>query len=129
MTSANSSLTLAVVGANFPNKRGPTRRFAINLCRPGDLVQLVREPKNPADPRAIQVQSAEGLVMGYLTAERCGLIGQQMARGRTVNAIFQEATEYGALIRVAYDAIPILPPNSAAPNRNRDWWPDEIPPD
>jgi len=125
-----TGLTLAVVGADFPNKRGPTRRFAISLCRPGDPVLLVPEPKNPADPRAVQVQSAERVVMGYLTAERCGWIGGMIAEGRDIKAIFQEPTSYGALIRVTLDANPPdLPPEREPPNHDPDWWPDEMPPD
>jgi hypothetical protein len=125
-----SALTLAVVGADYPNKRGPTRRFAIGLCRPGDPVLLVPEPKNPADPRAVQVQSAEGVVMGYVSAERCGWIGGMIAEGRDLQAIFQEPTAYGALIRVSLDLNqPDLPPARDPANQDAEWWPDEIPPD
>lgn len=125
-----TALSLAVVGADYPNKRGPTRRFAIGLCRPGDPVQLVREPKNRADPRAVQVLDGAGVVMGYISAERCGWIGAMIAEGRDLKAVFQEPTTYGALIRVSLDLNdPDLPPDRGEPNRNPDWWPDEIPPD
>ena len=125
-----TALTLAVVGADYPNRRGPTRRFAISLCRPGDPVHLVTEPKNPADPRAVQVQNEAGVVMGYVSAERCGWIGGMIAEGRDLRAVFQEPTSYGALIRVSLDAnLPDLPPEREPPNRDSDWWPDEIPPD
>lgn len=124
------ALSLAVVGAEYPNERGPTRRFAIALQRPGNPVRLVPEPKNPADPRAVHVESADGIVMGYLSAERCGWIGGMLAQGRDLQAVFQEATAYGALIRVSLDSnLPDLPPAPEEPNAAPEWWPDEIPPD
>jgi hypothetical protein len=124
-----TSLTLAVVGADFPNRRGPTRRFAIGLCRPGDRVFLLAEPKNPADPRAVMVLNSESMMMGYITAERCGWIGAMIAEGRELKAIFQEPTLYGALIRVSLDANePDLPPERVV-SRQIDWWPDDAPPD
>ena len=127
------TLSLAVVGADFPNRRGPTRRFEIAMCRPGDPVFLIPEPKNPADPRAVQVVSERNVVMGYLSAERCGWIGGMMGQGREVHAIFQMATDFGAVIRVAFDGEePVLPPVRSVPTKpdaEQDWWPDEIPPD
>ncbi|PTQ12933.1 hypothetical protein CLG96_01975 [Sphingomonas oleivorans] len=126
-------LSLAVVGADFPNRRGPTRRFEIAACRPGDPVELVPEPKNPADPRAVMVLSARGVQMGYLTAERCGWIGRMIADGRELRAIFQESTKYGAVIRVAFDGVdPVLPEAQPRPHSYDDdsgFWPDYIPPD
>lgn len=127
-----SARSLAVVGADFPNHRGPPRRFEIAICKPGDPVQLVPEPKNPADPRAVQVQSIRGVVLGYITAERCGWISSMLAVGREITAIFQEATEYGALIRVAFDSeIPTLPVAAKREEVAEDdgFWLDEIPPD
>jgi hypothetical protein len=120
------ALSLAVVGAQYPNKRGPTRRFEIALCKPGEPVELRPEPKNPADPRAIAVFSERGVQLGYLTAERCGRIGALMRAGREVRAVFQEATSWGAVIRCAFDGeepvVPALrPPGDSEP----DWWPDE----
>ena len=117
-------LSLAVVGADFPNKRGPTRRFEIAVCPPGEPVELRPEPKNPADPRAVAVFSVRGVQLGYLSAERCGRIGALIRSGRAVTAIFQEATSYGAVIRVAFDGNePALPP-AREPQAEQDWWPD-----
>lgn len=105
------ALSLAVVGADYPNKRGPGRRFEIEICRPGDAVQLVPEPKNPKDPRAIMVMSERGVQLGYVTAERAPWIGGMIANGREIAAVFQEKASYGAVIRVAFDgAEPVLPP-------------------
>lgn len=131
------SLSLAVVGADHPNKRGPGRRFEIAICRPGEVVSLVPEPKNPADERAVAVFSARGVQIGYLTAERCGWIGSMLRNGREVRAIFQSASAFGAWIRVAMDgADPVLPdphqrvnvePSSGGGDQG--FWPDYIPPD
>ena len=55
------AISLAVVGGDFPNRRGPSRRFEIEICKPVEPVQLVREPKNPADPRAVAVFSTHGV--------------------------------------------------------------------
>ncbi|WP_241233713.1 HIRAN domain-containing protein [Altericroceibacterium xinjiangense] len=125
------SLSLAVVGADYPNKRGPARRFEIALCHPGEPVELVPEPKNPADPRAIAVYSCRGVQMGYVSAERCGRIGALIRQGRDVQAIFQETARYGAVIRVAFDGEkPRLPPPARpVPPENAEFWPDEEWPD
>lgn len=124
-------LSLAVVGADYPNKRGPTRRFEIALCKPGEPVDLVPEPKNPADPRAVAVFSARGVQLGYLSAERCGRIGQLIRQGHEVRSVFQEATRHGAVIRVAFDGEePQLPPaRDPEPAQEQDFWPDEEWPD
>lgn len=120
------SLSLAVVGADYPNKRGPTRRFEIALCRPGEPVHLVPEPGNPADPRAVMVLSERGVQIGYLTAERAPWIGSMIRRGREIAAIFQQATAYGAVIRVALDgAQPVVPSaRTDSPEANPDLYPD-----
>jgi hypothetical protein len=129
-----SSLSLAVVGADYPNRRGPGRRFELQLCTPGEKVELVPEPKNPADPRAVAVFSARGVQIGYLTAERCTWIAGMIGDGREILAIFQRQTAYGAVIRVALDgAKPILPRDVSTATEpddpEGDFYPDFIPPD
>ena len=125
---AENSLSLAIVGAQYPNKRGPTRRFELALCKPGEPIELRREPNNPADPRAVAVYSSRGVQLGYLTAERAPWIGAMIGRGREIRAIFQRQTDYGGVIRVAFDgAVPELPIDSAREQQNEDpdFWPDE----
>ncbi|CAN5278393.1 hypothetical protein BH11PSE5_BH11PSE5_30680 [soil metagenome] len=126
-----AQLSLAVVGAQHPNRKGPTRLFEIRLCTPGEPVHLIPEPKNPADPRAVAVFSARKIQIGYLTAERAPWIGNMMAQGRDVRAIFQQATTSGAVIRASLDGSePILPvPLQTQPPADPDFWPDWIPPD
>jgi hypothetical protein len=128
-----TALSLAVVGADYPNKKGPGRRFEIELCASGETVQLVPEPKNPADPRAVAVYSARAVQIGYLTAERCGWIGGLLADGRKISAIFQRKTSYGAVIRAAFDGEqPTLPKETDEPAIRGDadgFWPDPVYPD
>lgn len=129
-------ISLAVVGVGFDNKSGPSRRFEVAMCKPGEPVTLIPEPKNPADPRAIAVYSLRGIQLGYLKAERAAFIGAAIRRG-IVNAIFQQAEEWGATIRAHLDGSePTLPlvseqshGKSVIRNTEQDWWPDEEWPD
>ena len=127
-------LSLHVVGVAHLNKKGGSdRRFEILLCPPGEPIDLVPEPSNPADPQAVAVYSARGIQIGYLTAERAPWIGSMIKKGTDVRAIFQAAMPAGAAIRVGLDGeAPVLPPPPVAkPVRFDDdgFWPDEIPPD
>ena len=124
-------LSLAVVGAAYPNRKGPGRRFELAMCQPGDPVELIPEPKNPADPLAVAVFSNRGVQIGYLTAERCGWIGSMIRNGSDITAIFQSQTQNGAIIRVGFDGEePILPPaRPKIEQADDDFWPDYITPD
>lgn len=120
-------LSLAVVGADHPNKRGPTRRFELAMCHRGEPVELRPEPKNPADPNAIAVYSCRGIQLGYLTAERAPRIGQIIRQGTEVTPVFQDKTQAGAVIRVAFDGeLPTLPEPQKAAEPEPDWYPDEV---
>lgn len=109
------AMSLAVVGADFENedKRRTNRRFEILLCKPGDPVELRPEPKNKADKLAVAVFSERGIQIGYLTAERCGRIGALINEGRELQAVFQQAAPYGAVIRIAFDGeVPVVDLNA-----------------
>jgi hypothetical protein len=121
------ALSLAVVGADHLNKRGPTRRFEIALCAPGEPVELRPEPKNSADENAIAVYSNRGVQIGYLTAERAPLFKAMLARGEEITTIFQRAASYGAVIRAAFGGkIPTLPAERPPdpPAAETDFYPD-----
>lgn len=118
--------TLVVVGIDYPNRRGPVRRFEIAMCVPGEHVELRPEPDNPADPCAVAVFSARGVQIGYLQAERCGRIFAMIRKGRQVSAIFQGFDRFRGYIRVAYDGeAAILPPTKAIRDEP-DFDPDPI---
>lgn len=126
-------LSLAVVGADHPNKKGPTRRFEIELCIPGEPVHLIPEPKNSADPRAIAVYSARHIQIGYVRAERAQFIGTMLNRG-SVSAIFQSKAKWGATIRLHFDGTTAVLPDAADSraadwpppgSEDGDWWPDD----
>lgn len=126
------SLSLAIVGAQHPNKRGPTRRFELSICRPGEAIELRPEPRNKADEHAIAVYSSRGIQLGYLTAERAPWIGGMLKQGREVRAVYQQQTQYGAVIRVAFDGeAPVLPERREHEQRDDDpdFYPDEVWPD
>jgi HIRAN domain. len=125
-------MSLAVVGADFPNQRGPARRFEIAMCVPGETVELRREPKNPADSRAIGVYSARGIQIGYIRAAQAQWIGGQLA---DIKAIFQRPDTFGAVTRVTFDGSePVLPTEKPkerpAPARRDDpeGYDDDWPP-
>jgi hypothetical protein len=131
-----NEFSLAIVGAAHANADGSNRRFEILLCAPGETVELVPEPRNKADPYAIAVFSARGVQIGYVTAERAPWIGSKMAAGAELEAVFQQATNYGALIRVNLTGEkPVLPSRTGEQKTTHDqqgedgFWPDDIPPD
>lgn len=129
-------LSLAVVGADHPNKDKSNRRFEIAMCDPGERVDLLPEPRNPVDPQAIAVFSARGVQLGYVTAERCGWILSMIKAGRELRAVFQAPATFGAWIRVGIDgAEPAIPSATDSPDHAEQreeesgFWPDYIPPD
>ena len=131
-------LSLHVVGARFDNAKGKgNRQFEIMASQPGEPVELRLEPKNKADPNAIAVYSSRGIQIGYLTAERAPLIGSYIRAGRDPIAIFQQATQFGAAIRVGFDGrVPTLPPEQRplasdvhGESDDSGFYPDFIPPD
>lgn len=101
-TTTPRELSLAVVGLDHPNPDRSNRRFEMAMCIPGEPVHLVPEPKNRFDPRAIAVVSARGIQLGYLTAERCGMIGAWLATGQKHEVVFQESGRYAAVIRARF---------------------------
>jgi len=115
-------LSLAVVGADHPNRDKSNRRFEILLSAPGEPVDLKLEPKNPADPNAVAVFSSRGIQIGYLTAERAPWIGGMIRTGREISAVFQQGAVTGAVIRVAFDGVsPTLPAPPAKTSAAQKW--------
>lgn len=127
--------SLAVVGIDYPNRRGPSRAMEVRLCAPGEPVALRPEPTNPADPRAVAVYSVRGVQIGYVPAERAPRLAALLQRGTPVAAIFQALAHPVAWIRIAYDGdvpiLPSVPPPTRAPSPppGQDFWPDPEWPD
>lgn len=124
-------LSLAVVGIDYPNQRGPGRRFELQLCTPGEPVELRPEPGNKYDEHAIAVFSCRGVQLGYLPSERAVMIGAQMRHGRSVSAIYQGLGSTCAWVRVAFDgAEPTLPEQGESGQGalvdDSGFWPDEV---
>jgi hypothetical protein len=118
-------LSLAVVGVDFPNKKGPTRRFEVEICQPGEPVEIKPEPSNRFDENAVAVFSCRGIQIGYLPSERAAYISLLFRRGVEIRAIFQERTSWGAAVRLAFEGEePQLPPKRED-DSGSDWWPDE----
>lgn len=108
-------MSLAVVGVAYPNPDGSNRRFEIELLAPGEPIELVPEPSNKKDPRAVAVFAKGGGQLGYLTAERCGRIGALIREGVDVRAVFQIQTAWGCWIRVTFDGSePVVDLNARA---------------
>jgi len=135
-------LSLAVVGALYPNNDGSNRQFEIHMLNPGDAISLILEPGNKVDANAVAVFSFRGFQIGYLSAERCGWIGAKIQQGQDVRAIFQAPTKDGAILRVHLDGgTPTLPPPLPEPVLSADalyaqqadptsgFWPDYLPTD
>jgi hypothetical protein len=122
-------VSLAVVGIDYPNKRGPGRRFELEICSPGEPVELRAEPKNPYDEHAIAVFSCRDVQLGYLKSERAVWIGTLSRQGRTVSAIFQGLTATAGWVRVAFDSDKPVLPIIRTQEATTDFWPDEIYPD
>lgn len=121
-------LSLAVVGINYPNDRGVSRRFELSLCSPGDPVELRLEPKNKHDENAVAVFSERGIQLGYLSAERAPWIGSKIRSGDAVIAIFQGLTEGAAFIRARFDGErPSLPPQRPGDDPDPDFAADPDP--
>ena len=110
------ALSLAIVGADYPNKRGPTRWFEINLCKPGEPLELRPEPNNPADEWAMAVFSCRNVQLGYLPSERAVLVTKWLRDGREVAAVFQARSTFGAWLRLGLDGeVPTVDPNPPEP--------------
>lgn len=126
-------MSFSVVGADYPNKDGSSRHEELDLCQPGEAVELVHEPDNDVDPRAVAVFSERGVQIGYIRAERAQLVLAELGRG-PVTAIFQQRELTCAIIRAGFrGALPILPQpptqSDVPPEIEVEWWPDEPGPD
>ena len=121
---AMKELSLAVVGIDYPNKGGGSRRFELLQCDPGEPVALRPEPRNRHDPNAVGVWSARGVQIGYLSAERAPWIGRRVIE-EEAQAVFQAIAGPVAYIRVRFGGgAPTLPVARAAADAEDAFAPD-----
>ena len=84
-----NDFSLAAVGCWFDNDDGSSRQLELAECRPGDRVELVRQPHNPHDPLAVAIVTASGTCVGFLSRDRAAWIAPKIDRGYPVNAIVE----------------------------------------
>jgi hypothetical protein len=111
------SLSLAIVGADYPNKRGPGRRFDLAICVPGEPIELRPEDSNPADEWAIAVYSCRGVQLGYIPSQRAPLVRKWMSESREMTAVFQARSAFGGWLRLGLDGeVPVVDLNPPEPD-------------
>ena len=105
-----NDFSLAGCGEWFDNEDGSSRQVELARCRPGEMAELVREPDNPHDARAVAIVSCRGVRVGYLRRERAVWIGSKIDRGYDVRAIVErvrgadmERSALGILLRINMD--------------------------
>jgi hypothetical protein len=109
--------TLNIVGESYRNPDGSSRQDEIRRCKPGEPVELRREPDNRHDNMATAVISVRGVQIGYLSSAHAQWIGGKIDQGSDVKAIVErvnggrpDAPSFGVCIRVNYDGDePTLP--------------------
>ncbi len=80
-----------VVGVKIPNKDGSNRQEIIQTCQPGEVLDLVRDPKNPHDKDAIAViRGRTGEQLGFISKE----IAEPLAR-----KMDEKGTQYEAILK------------------------------
>ncbi|CAN5773323.1 hypothetical protein BH11PSE6_BH11PSE6_01680 [soil metagenome] len=118
--------SLAVVGLDYPNadKAKSSRRFEVALCRPGDPVEMRREPGHRQDENAVAVFSERGIQLGYLASARAAFVSRQL-KEHDAFAVFQSPGGNVAYIRVRFGGgAPSLPPDKSLPLTDTEFIAD-----
>lgn len=84
-----NDFSLPAVGCSYDNEDGSSRQLELAECRPGDTLDLVREPLNPHDPLAVAIVTVSGTKVGYLARDRACWIAPKIDRGMPLNAIVE----------------------------------------
>lgn len=107
-----NDFSLPAVGERYDNEDGSSRQLEIAECKPGDLLDLVRQPDNPHDHMAVAIFTSSGTCVGYLGRVKAQWIGSKMDRGVPVSAIVErvrgggigmEGSELGLVLRLNMD--------------------------
>jgi hypothetical protein len=81
------TIPTVIVGTSF---RGPKAKIAVALMRPGDEVQLVREPDNPYDSLAVACHY-EGVHVGFIPKRANPVIAAAFDAGLKVACVVRAA--------------------------------------
>lgn len=73
-------------GKSFANHDGSSSQLEPARCRPGDGIDLIREPTNPRDPQAVVLITRRGVRIGYLARRDARWLAPLIDAGQTVNA-------------------------------------------
>lgn len=84
-----NDFSLAAVGCSYDNEDGSSRQLELAECRPGDPLELRREPLNPHDPQAVAIVTGSGTCVGYLARDRACWMASKIDRGYPVNAMVE----------------------------------------
>ncbi len=130
-----NDFSLPACGELFDNDDGTSRQEELARCKPGDRLNLVRQPDNPHDPRAVAIFTERAVCVGYLRRDRAQWIGSKIDRGYDVRAIVERVkgahlpdAKLGLVMRLNMEGDePELPTDSGAlghPAFGADWLPD-----
>lgn len=118
-------LTLAVVGIIYQNPDKTNRGAELVKCAVGEPIELRPEPTNEHDRNAVAVFSARGIQIGYLTRTAAPNVGELLAAGEPVEAIFQGLDVSAAYIRVRFGGgAPTIPVSQGGEHfvETDPWW-------
>jgi hypothetical protein len=86
--------------------------------RPGDRLELVREPENPHDPNAVRVEW-RGVRLGYVPRRDNASVARQMDRGAALEARLAGVRQNrNRSVRIEFEVVAPLP-NAATASGNR----------
>lgn len=98
-----------VAGEGQKNEDGTPRQEIIAGCEPGDIVTLVREPKNPYDENAIRIDYKHEAI-GYINKSDAAKLAPILDADRKHTAIIHKLKggvsdypKYGVEISIAWD--------------------------
>ena len=112
-----------VVGESHHNRNGTSRQDILAKCNPGDPVRLLHEANNPADPNAVAVNTAYGMV-GYLKREDAAEVAPLLDAGLAPDCCIYELRggipdypSYGVQISVPLGGEPHIEPVPLRPDQ------------
>jgi hypothetical protein len=96
-----NDFSLPACGEVHSNGDGTCRQCELALCRPGDPLRLVREPRNIHDRNAIAIVTKRGVRVGYLSRQYAAVWASKLDRGAVPKVIVERikgATLAGAML-------------------------------